>query len=135
MVSYKDIRNRIKTIWPGCKNIWMSDLEYEFPTREEVETVIALDHTERLSMRGYKFDCDDFALQLSAAVSRWVGANWTGQPWAFGQIMGRKFKHVREIHTCNICVLENEIILIEPQTDKIWVADSFLDDPFFVKVP
>ena len=35
---------------------------------EQLKSVISNDHTERLKMRGYKSDCDDFSLQLSAAI-------------------------------------------------------------------
>jgi len=137
ITSYKQIKNYIQKLWPNCRNIWLSDLEYEFPTRDQLESVIARDHTERLDMRGYQFDCDDFALQLSAAVNLYHGQQdqRSEAPWPFGQIMGRKFKGKKQSHTCNICVLEDGVLLIEPQTDEIWEADPDDDDPYFIKVP
>lgn len=134
-VDYKKIRDRIQKFWPNCRNVWLSDLEYQYPSRGDVEMIVGLDHTERLTMRGYKFDCDDFALQLAAAVSRYVGENWEGQPWPFGIVKGRRFQHLTEPHQCNICVLEKEIFIIEPQTDEIREASGIDDSIFFVGMP
>jgi hypothetical protein len=136
IVDYKEIRRRIQKLWPSCRNIWLSDPQYEYPPEEELRKLIAVDTTEQMPMRDYQFDCDDFALQLSAAVSRLHGQSMEADnPWPFGQVMGREFKHIRAHHTCNICVLEDKIVLIEPQTDLIRIADSRKDKPFFVKVP
>ena len=72
MVSYKIIRQRIKALWPQCRNIWLNDPEYEYPTLDEIKAVLADDQTDRLAAHGYRFDCDDFALQLCAAVQNTV---------------------------------------------------------------
>ena len=137
-IPYEVIRQRIQTIWPQCRNIWLSDSEYEYPTLDEIKKVVAIDTTDRLASHGYRFDCDDFALQLSAAVSLYRGQNVKGDepgPWPFGQAMVRKHRGKIEKHNLNICVLETDIILIEPQDDNIWIASPIDDDPFFVKIP
>ena len=138
MVSHKTITRRIKTLWPKCRNIWLNDPEYEYPALDEIKAVVADDQTDRLAAHGYRFDCDDFALQLSAAVSKYRGESVKGDgpgPWPFGQVMVRKHRGKIELHNLNICVLETDIILIEPQDDSIWVASPIDDDPFFIKVP
>lgn len=136
MVSYKEIKSRVQKLWPDCKNIWLSDNEYYYPVFDQVNVAIAADHTERLSFRNYLFDCDDYALQLSASISKYVGQYLTPPaPWPFGQITGRKFNGKKDSHTCCICVLEERVLLIEPQTDFIWDASTDRDDPYFIKVP
>ena len=138
IVSYKIIRQRIKAIWPRCRNIWPNDPEYEYPTLDEIKAVVADDQTDRLAAHGYRFDCDDFALQLCAAVSKYRGESAKGDgpgPWPFGQAKVRKHRGKKETHNLNICVLENEIILIEPQDDNIWTASAIDDDPFFIGMP
>ena len=137
MVSYKEIRDRIQKLWPDCKNVWLSDLEYEYPKNIDVVTaVVSRDHTDRLRFRNYTFDCDDFSLQLAASVSRHIGMNPNiERPWPFGRIKGRAFQHLAENHDCNICLLENEIYLIEPMTDEFFIASATEDKPFFVGMP
>jgi len=136
-VNYKKIRDRIQTLWPKCKNVWLSDPKYSYPTIEQVKNVISNDHTERLKMRGYKFDCDDFSLQLSAAVSRYVGQSDSEAPWPFGQVKGHTFQHLvfNTAHNCNICLLEDRILIIEPQTDAIYDAHSQKDKVYYVAMP
>ena len=85
-------------------------------------------------MRGYKFDCDDFSLQLSAAVSRYVGQSDSEAPWPFGQVKGHTFKHLifDAAHNCNICLLKDRILIIEPHTDAIYDAHAQEDKVYFV---
>ena len=137
MVSYKEIKGRIQKLWPDCKNVWLSDLEYEYPVNIDiVKAVISQDHTDRLRFRNYTFDCDDFALQLAASVSRHVGMDsGIGAPWPFGRVKGRRFRHMGENHDCNICLLEDMIYIIEPQTDEVFEASATKDKPFFIGMP
>ncbi len=137
-ISYKEIRNRIRKLWPDCKNIWLNDYEYEYPTEDDVRWLVKHDKTERIKFRGYRFDCDDFALQLCASVSREVGQNVKlkfNNPIPFGQVKGHSFKHQQGAHVCNICLLEEKILIIEPQTDLIREADGVVDKIFFVGIP
>ena len=137
MVSYNEIRGRIKKLWPNCKNVWLSDLEYEYPASiDVVKAIISRDHTDRIRFRNYTSDCDDFALQLSASVSRHVGMEPSiERPWPFGRVKGRSFQHISENHECNICLTENEIYIIEPQSDEVFTASGVEDKLFFVGVP
>lgn len=135
-VTYKHVRGRIQAIWPNCRNIWLRDPEYVYPDESELKYVLGVDHTERLKMRGYQFDCDDYALQLSAAVSKVHGQDVNSKyPWPFGQVMGRRFLHIQENHTCNICVLSTKIVIVEPQTDMVREVDQNWDDPYFIIIP
>jgi len=138
IVSHKIIKQRIKAIWPKCRNIWLNDPEYDYPTLDEIKAVLELDNTDRLAAHGYRFDCDDFALQLCAAVSKYRGENAQGDgpaPWPFGQAKVRKYRGKKEYHCLNLCLLETDIILIEPQDDNIWLASATNDDPFFIGMP
>ena len=137
-VNYKIIRKRIRTLWPKCRNVWLRDSEYEYPKIEEIEYVITNDYTDKMVSRGARFDCDDFALQLAAAVSSYRATNVEGdepRPWPFGQAMVRKHRGRVEKHNLNICLLEDRIVLIEPQDDKIWTGSPTEDSPFFVIMP
>ena len=136
IVSYTEIRSRIRKLWPKCRNIWLTDSEYEYPVDVGLlNTIIRKDHTERLKFRQYTLDCDDFALQLAAAVSKDVGQKPEfAAPWPFGIVMARKFNHKKEKHVCNICLLENAVLIVEPQTDQIFPSSGENDDPFFILI-
>ena len=136
VVSYKEIRNRIKSRWKRCRNIWLRDSRYEYPEKGEILSVIKDSIVEEGVYQNYTFDCDDFALQLSSAISVHRGIDREAEyPWPFGQVMGRKFKGKKVSHTCNICLTEKDILLIEPQTDAIWQGHWQGDDPYFVIMP
>ena len=137
-VPYKVIRKRIQTIWPKCRNVWLLDPAYEYPTLDEIKAVISNDNTDLLISHGDRFKCNHFALVLSAAVSIHRANSVKGDepgPWPFGQVLVRKHRGKVEKHSLNICALEDEIVLIEPQDDYIWIASPVDDDPFFVKIP
>ena len=138
IVSQKIIRKRIKALWPKCRNVWLLAPEYEYPTLDEIKAIIANDHTDLLVSHGNRFKCDAFALVLSAMVTLYRADSVQGDapgPWPFGEVLVKKHRGKVEKHSINICVLETDIILIEPQDDSIWVASPIDDDPFFIKVP
>lgn len=53
-------------------------------------------------------------------------------PWFFAIAIGLKFKGVDGNHNVNICIVDEGIAFIEPQTDDIWLADSRQDYPYFI---
>jgi len=135
---YKIIKKRIQKVWPKCRNVWLLDPEYEYPTLDEIKSVLANDRTDLLVSHGNRWKCNHFALMLTTMVALYRAQSVKGDepsPWPFGQVLVRKHRGKKEMHSINICVLENEIILIEPQDDNIWIASPIDDDPFFIKVP
>jgi hypothetical protein len=137
IVTYKEIKQRIQDKWPNCRNVWLSDPEYEYPVdKQSVYDLVLKSGVKEFPFENYTFDCDDFALQLSAYVSRATGIDSSIKaPHPFGQVKGRKFRGKVEFHNINICLLENQILLIEPQTYEIWAGSSINDQPFFVSMP
>ena len=123
-ISAKEVRQRLKGIWPNLKNIWLFDKQYELPTKDQIEDFID----------GHYFDapvhadCDDYALQLHAYVKR------KRPQWAFGEATGKKIRDIKAVHSLNIAITETKVYLIEPQLEGLWLADSKLDDIFFVKM-
>ena len=138
IVPYKTVRKRIRTLWPKCRNVWLLDPEYEYPTIEEIRTFLARDRTDLLVSHGNRFKCNHFALLLTAMLALYRAEVVQGDalpPWPFGQVLVKKHRGKEEMHSINICALENEIVLIEPQDDTIWTASPIEDVPFFIKIP
>lgn len=138
IMNYKEVRDRIRRLWPMLNYVWLRDKEYECPKLDDIVTMLVDSSIEILSFRDYIFDCDDFSLQLSAFVSRYIGSKDSGwkRPWPFGQVMLRKFQGKQELHNINICVTAyGSVYLIEPQTDEVWKADPRKDEPFFIVMP
>ena len=138
IVSQKIIRKRIKALWPKCRNVWLLAPEFEYPTLDEIKAVIANDITDSLVAHGNRWKCNNYASLLSAMVALYRADSVQGDApggWPFGEILVKKHRGKVEKHSINICVLETDIILIEPQDDSIWVASPIDDDPFFIKVP
>lgn len=138
IVDYKEVRSRIRAVWPNLKYIWLSDKEYEYPKMHHLLDALNRDHTERVEFRNYKSDCDDYSIQLRASVSKFFGTDdrWS-RPWPFGGVKGSSFSwNINPgAHECCICLLENDILLIEPQTDTVYNINSDKDKPFKVEMP
>jgi hypothetical protein len=109
---------------------WVPDREFLVPTLDEVESALKLTNVERLKFMDAINDCDDFALQLHAAVNLLRAEQARNMeipsdehiPWAFGEAFGIQFQGEQYQHSCCIALTQKGIYLIEPQTDEMWVA-------------
>ena len=136
-IKSEQIRMILQTQWPHLTFIWPTDPEYETLTLKKLKAVVKKCSVSGLSYKGNVWDCDNFALQLHAKVQlsqydEVIADMGSKTPWAFGEVMGTKFRGRVEDHVINICLTDKGIYLIEPQTDEIWKA-SKKDSPFFVK--
>lgn len=129
-VTAKQLKSQLSDQFPSLGFQWVPDKEFIVPTLVEVKEVIDLTHVERLKFMDAINDCDDFALQLHAAVNL-HRANAARDmtipsdehvPWAFGEAFGIMFQGEQYQHSCNIVATINGTYLIEPQTDEVWLA-------------
>ena len=127
--------------FPAIGFQWVPDREFWIPTLDEVKEVIELTHIERLKFMDAINDCDDFALQLHAAVNLHRAEQARKMeipsdqhiPWSFGEVFGIMFQGDQYQHTCCVAVTQQGIYLVEPQTDEVWAAsvgDIVLCDKF-----
>lgn len=130
-----ELRGLLRGIWPGIQIVWMPDTVYTIPTISEVEKAIVLSGVAKKKFDGELWDCDDYSLSLNAFIKEMQRTKEGAQyHWAFGEVFGTKFRRVDELHTINICVAEEGIYFIEPQTYDIWQGESVADNPLMVKM-
>lgn len=112
----REIKKILNDIFPELAVPWLRDEEYDLPSMTAVQFFIKMDTTNEYRFIERDFDCDDFALQLHAAVKR-------QHHWAFGEAFGDRIKGEKVLHNLNLFVADNEhVYLVEPQTDEIWKA-------------
>lgn len=137
-----EIKSILNNLWPGIR-IMCADRDYWLPSEKDLKDIIWKSYIDEYQYAIERFDCDDFALVLHAFIvqERYIRADehklpkeeWF--PWAFGEVWGSKFQGENTAHAINICITdEEEIFLIEPQNDKIWLANSSDDNVYFCRM-
>ena len=149
-ITREDLIKQLHALWPdlvdglpGPTNLAIPDNTYWLPSKRDLEWLVVDTFMEKYRYKAEVFDCDDFALVLHAFVvqNRYIEIEqrklskdeWF--PWAFGQVWGTKFRGKPTGHAINICLTRDEgVILLEPQNDQIWKADSNRDHVHFVRI-
>ena len=99
------ILNKVK---PDATHVYISDNEYWMCTKQDIETFLSLDATNKSKYVAEEHDCDDFAYRLQGQLST---PEWAGI--AFGIVW-------TNLHAMNCFIdLSGKFWLIEPQSDKI----------------
>jgi len=141
------IAKRFREIWPnlvysvvGATSILLADDNYILPKKDDIKKILKESLIDMYKYTVHSFDCDDYSLLAHAFIvqERYkIKKNKLEkkQPWAFGQAWGSKFNGKEVSHAVNICYTQDEgIIFIEPQTDKIWRANSEQDKVIFIRM-
>jgi len=145
-VSSNKLSNEINKLWNYLLRnggLVMPDGEYWAPTIKDIQ-----DYIKNSNIYKYKYnlewmDCDDFALLLHSDIikqryEKIINKKLSKEKWlpiSFGQIWGSKFKGQKMAHAINICYTSDQgVMLIEPQTNEIWKANSKKDKPFFIRI-
>jgi predicted HAD superfamily Cof-like phosphohydrolase len=103
--------------------IWIFDTWKTVFTLEQLEKVLQDTKADRLKLQ----DCDDYALQLYAMV------DLIDQSYAFCEVAGFYNSVFNDVHHMNLAVLEDDIKIIEPQTDEMFEPDSKKYDIFYLR--
>ena len=137
------IRKNLKKMWPMFERldeIWLTDREYYCPPMKLVEQALKECGVISKMPKGEAFDCDDFAIVANALVKLYfIEKEWNkdGNKWypiAFGEAIGTRWNGWDDVHSANICICEEGIILIEPQTGDMWKANPTDDNLFFIRI-
>ena len=124
-ITSNEIRTALRGIWPKIQFIWLQDRIYIKPSIKEVEGFIIASEVFKLRFNGELMDCDDYSLLLNAYVKRQridMGDTLSAEDnfhLAFGEAFGDEIRGI-ENHTVNICVAQEGVFLIEPQTCEYW---------------
>ena len=135
-----EIRTTLRGIWPNLQFIWMPDGSYMIPKIEELMQIVYVSQISKLRFNGELMDCDEYALLLNASVKRQridTSANILAEEnfhWSFGEAFGDKFNRLEEPHTLCVCVAQEGIYLIEPQTYEYWVTNPKNDNVLIIKM-
>jgi len=144
-ISSDQIISEIREIWPtfSSSKILTADAWYQKPKRQEVDDFINNTYLSEYQFTAEVMDCEDFSLILHAFIIQerykdMQRLGITGEqrlPWAFGQIWLTKYQGNTAGHAQNICLTDDEgIVLIEPQTNEFFVASSTQDVPYHIRI-
>jgi hypothetical protein len=133
LVKSKDIRKRLRAVWPKLRHIWCDDGAYETLTTKTVDSLLKQSDVQERVFITNKNECEEFALFLLCDFKRFnILSRYTTHSWAFGVARARKHKGLEFAHKLNIFLTDDKIYLVEPQTDEYWEADPDNDDIYFV---
>lgn len=121
-ISGDKLRAILEEAFQG-KEIMLNDGEYKYTTFAEVQRWASFDPTNELTYRAEELDCDKFALTDMAAFKS--ENNYQLGNVAFG--IGRGNAVGIGYHEWNIAYVKEGIIMLEPQTDKIWMWEDNKD--------
>lgn len=154
-ITAKEITRHLQAFWPQLVNVWPMDSKFWCPTYRELN--LALDKIQELReialgafgdmpemvYIGGLHDCDNYALELQADISRYryVVANEKSisyedlLSWPFGTALCMRVNGKSINHAVCICRTSDAgIIFIEPQDFSMWIADKEKDQPYFVEM-
>lgn len=128
MIGYKDIQSKLKNIWPHLDQIWCFDQEYIEISIQGVEDFLNDGGWFSLSeITSPDVDCDDFALQQHAKVKRHFN-------WPFGESFANKVRGWSSLHSLNICVCKDGVILVDSKQRTIWQPINMQDNILWVRL-
>ena len=140
ITSAETIRSIIRGELPDVQFIWMQDGNYIRPKMEEVVAAAIKSGVNHLRFNGELMDCDDYALLLNASIKRTridLGDSLSADGsyhWSFGEAFGIKFNGLEEDHTLCVCVAEEGVFLLEPQTYDYWSPRPGKDSVLIIKM-
>ena len=117
-IKNAEVRQAIKDTIGGCRAVYLSDKTYLKYTLSEVCKFLAMDRTSFREYLPEYYDCDDFSKTLLGNVSVAMPGCPMGIIWYYGVDPKGKFYG----HSVNIFydAHRKEMVLIEPQNDKIY---------------
>jgi len=149
-VKAYNVVQQLLDIWPALKwnvmdmsNIYIVDRLYWLPSKKDVRNLLWDNYVDKYKWIKDEFECNDFSLILDAFIKqeRYGIAEDKGvskdaiHPWAFGETYGVKWNGKNCHHAINICITRDAgVLLVEPQNDKMWSADSKNDKPYYIKI-
>jgi len=134
-IQASEIRKMTKALWPEIGFQWLTDKKFSVPKLEQLKAFLSISELDKQEFIDHAQDCDDFALQLHAEAKRYfVQKEELKYPLAFGECFATRWAGFKKKHNANICVCEDGIYLIEPQTDEIRKANSKTDNILIVRM-
>ena len=147
-ITRKDLVIKIRKMFPNLidgfpnpSNIAMPDDNYWLMTKAEVETILRDTWIEKYKYVIDGFDCEDYSLIFHAFViqERYKKMKKAGQtgwlPFAIGQCWGTKFEGKVRSHAINLAITSDAgIIFIEPQKDRVFIANPGDNDIYFLRM-
>ncbi len=122
-IDKKRVREIIqKSLEVSSHKIKLADREYGLYSKDDLIRFLKYDDTDEYEYIKQGFDCDDFADVLKGREREWYRWHEKEAGSTFGIVWGdlRKDPEVKRGHAINYVILDTEeLILIEPQTDKI----------------
>lgn len=143
ILSSSRLRKNFKEMWPlfsKLDEIWLTDRDYYCPPLKQLKEAISNSKVASKLPRGEAFDCDDFALISNAMVRLYfIEKEWNkdGNDWypiAYGEAIGTRWNGWDDVHSANIAMCEEGIILVEPQHSTMWQPNRRDDNLFFIKI-
>lgn len=139
-ITSEQIRKVVRAVWPNIGFIWLADTIYLRPPIATIEGLLVASKVHDLKFNGELMDCDDYALQANAFVKRNRIELSDTLPMdenyhlAFGEAFGPMVRGLETPHTLNICVAEEGVFLVEPQTYEYWHPQQGLDEILLMKM-
>jgi len=129
-----EIFEKLQCLWPKLSpsSVFMADETYVLPSRAEVEKALQDSKIDKYVYTDELWDCDNYALLLHAYVIRKRYEDFRKGKLAKEQCYSLAFGQIwTDIHAINIALTYDEdILLIEPQTDEIRKAEKGLNITF-----
>lgn len=127
IITVKEIHAILNSVWPDLQQIWCFDPEYIYPTRDEVKKFVSENGINIGDIKAENPDCDDYALQLHAKIKLYAN-------WSFGEVFANKIQGWSLLHSLNICCCQEGVVLIDPRTAHVWLADAEKDNSLWVRM-
>lgn len=123
IISSDKLREHFAGIWPDLKFIVLSDPAWAVPRMAQLQNWLQLSEAKKPPYIEHLFECEEFALKLVADQREQAAAELSKlgirYNWPLGIVFGTRFGGQKMDHWKNICLTDEGLVLIEPQTNAI----------------
>lgn len=122
--SRSEIQAILSSVGIKCEWVAMDEF-YILPSKKELQELLTVTFFEKYKYNIKKFDCNSFALMLTAFVTQQRYFKNDEYRWCLGMVCGYFPKFSPDYHGRNLAILDDgKVYLIEPQQDTIEEKDD-----------
>lgn len=142
--TVKEVREKIKEVWPRCKFSWILDKYLILPTEADMKFFLESSRVPKMKFVSGFHDCDNFSKQFVAEVERKrylayeEGMVPKDQQFqlALGIAVGKKFRGIPKHHVTAVAVCQDGVFLVDttPYENRMWQATPEKDAVYFILI-
>lgn len=138
--SSKDIKIRLRSVWPDLKFIWPTNRSWLLVSDEWMVNIIRACSVKHMTYIKGIWECENYADRFKSNAEEYLYNLYEAKRfnpkyrWAIGEAIGMKSDMFGNpfVHGMNVILTEKRVVIFEPQED-VFLENTYEYIPFFIK--